>query len=118
MAEDATLADAIAEATAAFDAGNHAWGRFFVYVLRPYRDIPPAPDASLVRAALQEAALSVPQAADAAEARAFHDTLLTAHRELTAFIAGLPESLRTGDLLLAPDAFWEAIERLEPWSET
>lgn len=117
MVEDVTLEDAIAEAMAAFDAGNHAWGRFFVYVLRPYQGIPPAPDPAPVRAALQEAALSVPQAVDAAEARAFHDALFAAHRELVAFIARLPEPLRAGDLLLAPDAFREAVERLQPWSE-
>lgn len=108
------LQQAISEATAAFDAGNHAWGRFLLYVLRPYHGRPPAPDPSPVRIALQEAALAVPHTADAADLRAFLDALLIAHREVEAFIAHLPPDLRTGDVLVAPDAFAEAIAVLAP----
>ncbi len=112
-AEDA-LQEAVTEATAAFDAGNHAWGRFLLYVLRPYRGDPPAPDPSPVRAALQEAAVSVPHSTEAAELRAFLDALLAARRAVDAFIGRLPPDLRTGDVLLAPDAFAEAIGWLAP----
>ena len=115
MVRDDPLREDIEEAVAAFDAGNHAWGRFFVYVLRPYRGPLPAPDAAPVRAALQEAALAVPQATDLDEVRAFHAALLAIRRELTVFLALLPDPLRASDLLTAPDAFAEAIDLLDPW---
>lgn len=114
MTDDEPLREAIAEATAAFDAGNHAWGRYLLYVLRPYHGRPPAPDPAPVRVALQDAALSVPQRADAAEARAFAEALAVARRAVEAFIDGLPDTIRTGDVLVAPDAFTEALDALRP----
>lgn len=116
MTPDEALQAAIASAIAAFDSGNHAWGRFFAYVLRPYRGHPPAPTPAAVRAALQEAALSVPQAADAAAAYTFYAALVTARGELEAFIGGLPDPLHTADVLQAPQALAEAIGWLEPWA--
>jgi hypothetical protein len=110
------LVEAVAEAVAAFDAGNHAWGRYLLYVLRPYRGAAPAPDPGPVRAALREAALDVPHGPSLEEVRAFHDALLTVRGALAAFVATLPDALRTGDILLVPDAIAEAIAWLEPWA--
>jgi hypothetical protein len=110
------LGQAIAAAIEAFDAGNHAWGRYLHYVLRPYRaEHPDAPSPARVRAALREAALSVPHSRDPEELRAFFNALLVARRALRDFIAALPDPLRTADLLMAPDAFAEAMTYLEPW---
>lgn len=116
MNEDEALEQAIAAAIEAFDAGNHAWGRYLHYVLRPYRAAhPDAPSPARVRAAMQEAALSVPHSREREELRAFFNALLVARRALRDFIAALPGPLRTADLLMAPDAFAEAMTYLEPW---
>ena len=112
--EETALEQAIAEATSAFDAGNHAWGRFYLYVLRRYRGSLPAPDPAPVRTALQEAALAVPQTANAEEAWVFAEALAAALRELQAFIDALPDPLRAGDVLVAPGAFADALRALQP----
>lgn len=109
------LTDALAEATAAFDAGNHAWGRFYLYVLRRYQGEPPAPDAAPVRSALQEAALSVPQEATRAAACEFAAALAAVCGALAVFVDALPETLRTGDAVVAPESFEEALAALAPW---
>ncbi|MER3421186.1 MAG: hypothetical protein C4290_12000 [Chloroflexota bacterium] len=116
LGEHDPLGQAIAAAIEAFDAGNHAWGRYLHYVLRPYRsEHPEAPSPVRVRAALREAALSVPHSREREELRAFYNALLLARRALRDFIAALPDPLRTADLLMAPDAFAEAMTYLEPW---
>jgi hypothetical protein len=117
MTDQTSLPDAIAESTAAFDAANHAWGRYFLYVLRPYHGDPPAPDPSPVRSALQEAAISVPQSADIGEARAFADTLVAAYRAVESFVAALPDPLRTGDVLTVNEPLGEALAWLMPFVE-
>jgi hypothetical protein len=117
MPSDEALAEAIAVATEAFDAGNHAWGRFLLYVLRPYHGPPPAPDPAPLRAALQEAAISVPQHPTTGEARAFIDALLIAYREAQTLTERLPATIRTGDILTVPDSFAEAIRALASWAE-
>src|SRR5690349_5328812 len=115
MTADEALVEAIAAATEAFDAGNHAWGRFLLYVLRPYHGPPTAPDPAPLRAALQEAAISVPQHPTTSEARAFINALLIAYREAQTLTEHLPESIRTGDILTVPESFAEAIRALAPW---
>jgi len=116
MNGDEALNQAIAAAIEAFDAGNHAWGRYLHYVLRPYRaEHPEAPSPARVRAALREAALTVPHSREREELRAFFNALLVARRPLRHFIAVLPDASRTADLLKAPDAFAEAMTYLEPW---
>jgi hypothetical protein len=106
--------DTLREAIAAFDAGNHAWGRFHLYTFRRYHDNPPAPGPAAVRAALQEAVLSVPHSGDEQEIREFRVAVSAALRELEAFIALLPDPLRTSDVLQAPEALAEALELLQP----
>src|SRR5262245_34729870 len=117
MINETSLADAIAESTTAFDAANHAWGRYFLYVLRPYHGDPPAPDPAPVRAALQEAAISVPQTADINETRAFADALVAAYRAVESFVAALPEPLRIGDVLTVNEPLGEALAWLAPFVE-
>ena len=117
MTADAPLRDALVEATAAFDAGNHAWGRFFLYVLRPYRGDSPAPDPAPVRAALQQAVLLVPHSTDLEEVGAFAAAIVDTRRAVEAFTSTLPAPLRTGDVLLVPDALDEALEWLEPFAD-
>ena len=118
MTADDALRDALVEATAAFDASNHAWGRFFLYVLRPYRGGPPAPDPAPVRAAFQEAALLVPHSTDLEEVSAFAAAIVDTRRAVEAFTAALPAALRTGDVLLVPDALGEALEWLQPFQDS
>ena len=115
MNDNDALREAISEATASFDAGNHAWGRYLLYVLRRYRGDPPAPDPAAVRAALQDAVLSVPQQPDIEDIRTFYAAIQIALREVEQFVALLPDVIRTGDILLVPEAFIEAADRLEPW---
>ncbi len=115
MTPDGTLQSAIADAVSAFDEGNHAWGRFYLYTLRPYHGPDAAPDATPVRAALQEAALSVPAAPVVAEVRAFAVAIALAGQALEDFIDLLPPALRLPDVLDAPQAFAEAIAALQPW---
>lgn len=114
MQQDDRLNDAIAEATAAFDAGNHAWGRFWVYRLRGHPGGPPV-DAGALRAALQEAVLCVPQSPDVEQVAAFAAAIRVAKTEWETLIAQLPAELRDGDLLQAPDAFAEALGYLAPF---
>lgn len=105
------LSDPLREAIAAFDAGNHAWGRFYHYTLR--RAAGPAPDASDVRAALQEAVLAVPHDGHDHQVREFRTAIAAARLAIENFILDAPETLRTGDLLEAPEALTEALELLD-----
>lgn len=108
------MSDRLRAAIAAFDAGNHAWGRYYLYTLRRYRGTVAAPDASAVRAAFQDAVLAVPHEDHDHQVRAFRAAILTVLQALEAFIASAPEPLRTGDLLQAPDALAEALDLLVP----
>jgi hypothetical protein len=101
----------VREAIAAFDAGNHAWGRFYLYTAR--RAANAVPDPSPVRTALQDAVLAVPHEGHDHQVREFRAAIAAAHRVIEAFIIEAPESLRTGDLLQVPEAFAEALELLD-----
>ena len=102
----------IAEAVAAFDAGNHAFGRFVTYVVRPHgENVPRA--VQVVREALQEAALAVPHEATPAAASEFLIALRAARDVLARFLAAPPAGYRLEEALNAPEAFDEAIAVLE-----
>lgn len=115
MTRDLTLGEAIAEAIAAFDAGNHAWGRFYHYVVRRAPAGVGVPPVAPVRQALQEAALSVPRHGECEEARQFSAAIGLARQVVEVFVADLPSEQRTGDILLVAEAFREALDALEPW---
>ncbi len=106
------LPDDLVEAIAAFDAGNHAWGRFYLYILRPYRGDPPPPDPTAVRAAFQDAVLTVPESADPEAIHEFTTAIRIASALVDAYVDVLPQSLRAGDLLSVPEALAEALASL------
>ena len=101
----------LAEAVAAFDAANHAWGRFWHYTPHPRGDTLSA--WSAVRAAFQDAALDVPADVDADSLHAFYDALVAARRESEGLIAELPAEVRSGDILSVPETLGEAIALLD-----
>ena len=104
------LESAIAEATAAFDAANHAFGRFVTYVVRPRGGIPAS--VLTVREALQEAALSVPEEATTTAARDFLTALEDAAARLSALLASPPPGYALEEAQAAPGALEEAIDVL------
>ena len=106
------LEDAIAEATAAFDAANHAFGRFVTYAVRPHNEPVPA-EIQRVREALQEAAISVPQQPTLEETRVFLDTLRTAYVAVAQFLSDPPGRYAVEEARPTPDALDEAIQVLE-----
>ena len=109
---DDPLGEAVAEATAAFDAANHAFGRFVTYVVRP-RNQPVPPAIQRVREALQDAALSVPQTATLEAAIDFLTALRVARQRLDAFLAAPPAGYALEEARAAPEALEEAIQVLE-----
>ncbi|MGD9894903.1 MAG: hypothetical protein AB7R89_09435 [Dehalococcoidia bacterium] len=106
------LNDAITEATAAFDAANHAFGRFVTYAVRPHNQ-PIPPEVQRVREALQEAAICVPRQPTTDEARAFLDALRAAYDVAEQFLAEPPGRYAVEEVRPAPDALDEAIQVLE-----
>jgi hypothetical protein len=110
--DNVTLDTAIAEAIAAFDAANHAFGRFVTYVVRQRSKAIP-PSVRVVREALQEAAMSVPQEASAEAAAEFLGALRLAGERLAAFLAGPPAGYALEEAMQAPGALEEAIAVLE-----
>lgn len=106
---------AIAEAVALFDAGNHAWGRFYQYLYLRHPGHPPAPDAAPVREALREAAISVPQTDAAAELQTFASAVAGVYEAITTFLAIAPPSLRVGEVLTTPDSLRECLRLLMPY---
>jgi hypothetical protein len=103
--------DHIREAIAAFDAGNHAWGRFYLYTLHRYTGA--VPDVAGVRTALQDAVLAVPHEGHDHQVREFRTAIAATLRAIEIFIADAPEPLRTGDLLQAPEALAEELDLLQ-----
>lgn len=103
---------AIAEATAAFDAANHAFGRFVTYAVRPHNEAVP-PEVQAVRESLQEAAISVPQEATDAAAREFLGALRDAYVAVEQFLADPPGRYVLEEARPTPDALDEAIQALE-----
>lgn len=104
-------AAALLEAIAAFDAGNHAWGRYRHFVLSA------APEASgvstsAVREALGEAAICVPDAQTDGPGPLLA-AIRSAAAALGAYRAALPAGVPLTELDLALDDFDEAIALLE-----
>ncbi|HLZ68922.1 MAG TPA: hypothetical protein VKV26_03330 [Dehalococcoidia bacterium] len=101
----------LAEAIAAFDAGNHAWGRFRHFVL-PTAPAALAVSTASVREALSEAAICVPDTRPGE-----HQALLAALRQtrerLDAYAAALPAAVPRTELDQAAEDFGEAIALLE-----
>jgi hypothetical protein len=106
------LEDAIAEATAAFDAANHAFGRFVTYAVRPHNEPVPS-EIQRVREALQEAAISVPQQPTVDEARVFLDALRVSYAAVERFLSDPPSRYAIEEAQPTPDALDEAIQVLE-----
>jgi hypothetical protein len=106
------LEDAIAEAVAAFDAANHAFGRFVTYAVRPHNEPVPA-EIQHVREALQEAAISVPQQPTVDEARIFLDALRAAYLAVDRFLAEPPSRYAVEEARPTPEALAEAMQVLE-----
>ena len=105
------LDEAITEAVAAFDAANHAFGRFVTYAVRARGEVPPRIRA--VRELLQEAALAVPQEASRPAAAEFLIALRAARHGLREFLASPPSGYPLEEALPAPGALEEGIEVLE-----
>ena len=103
---------AIAEATAAFDAANHAFGRFVTYAIRPHNEVVPA-EVQTVREALQEAAISVPQEVTATAAREFLSALRNAYVAVERFLGAPPGRYALEEARPTPEALDEAIQVLE-----
>lgn len=101
---------AIAEATAAFDAANHAFGRFVTYVVRRQSQTVPEP-VQFVREALQDAALAVPQETTVEATREFLSTLLLAEARLAVFFQ-TPPNYALEEARPATEALAEAIDAL------
>jgi len=99
---------AIVEAIAAFDAGNHAFGRFVTYEVRRRGSTIP-PSVQTVRERLQEAALSVPQTGSIDEAIEFLAILLDANAAMRSFLAAPPAGYALEEALGAPEALDEAV---------
>ena len=106
-----SLDEAVAEAVAAFDAANHAVGRFVTYVVRPRGEIPARLHG--VRELLQEAALAVPQETTRSAAAEFLVALRAARHGIADFLASPPSGYPLGEMLPAPDDLDEGIEVLE-----
>jgi hypothetical protein len=105
------LESALAEAVAAFDAGNHAFGRFVTYAVRPHGAVPPAVQA--VREQLQEAALAVPEVQSLGAARDFLAAVRNALDAVEAFLADPPMGYALEEARGAPEALQEAAAILE-----
>jgi hypothetical protein len=109
--EGTDLDTVIAEAVAAFDAANHAFGRFVTYVVRPHGEAVPR-SVQVVREGLQDAALSVPQTPTVEAAGEFLAALRVAKELLDAFLAAPPAGYALEEAKAAPGALEEAIEVL------
>lgn len=101
----------LAEMVAAFDAGNHAWGRFRHFVL------PAEPGAAGIstrplRDALREAAICVPDA-QAGDYPPLLAALRLTQAQLAQYVRALPAAVPRVELDQAAEAFAEAIELLE-----
>lgn len=106
----AAMAGAVAEAVAAFDAGNHAFGRYRHFVLSAHPEAL-AVSATKARAALQEAAISVVDA-NAGDAAALRIALHTARDEVARYRQALPQGVPVAELDEAIEDLDEALALL------
>ncbi len=109
--QPAPSGEALAEAVAAFDAGNHAWGRYRHFVL-PAEPGAAGVSTQPVRDALREAAICVPDA-QAGDYLPLLAALRRTRVQLDAYLHALPPAVPRVELDLAAEAFAEAIELLE-----
>lgn len=110
--EPVARSGALAEAVAAFDAANHAVGRYTQYVVRPTgRPLPPL--LSPLRHALQEAAILVVEMESEDTLPTFYAALLQAHEYLTALLRSPADGFTREELAAAAEALREAIDQLE-----
>jgi hypothetical protein len=109
--ESAPLQEPIADAVAAFDAANLAWGQFYrqIWIERAEGD---RRRADPVREALGEAALRVAAERGRDEIEQFAAALLTAHDRMLAFLEENLSANEAGAMREIPQALWEARERL------
>jgi hypothetical protein len=105
------LEAAIAEAVAAFDAGNHAFGRFVTYAVRPQGEAIPA-SVQAVREYFQDAALAVPESPSAEAAQAFLAALRRALAVVEEFLTRPPAGYALEEAVAAPGPLREAIDVL------
>lgn len=112
---DAALQAAIADAVAAFDEANLAWGQFYTgsWVKRSLAE---RAQAQPVREALGEAALSVPQRAERDDALAFAAAVREARLRLRAFLGELPSLPEAASLQAVVDTLQAALDTLQPYA--
>ena len=103
--------DTIEEAILAFDDGNHAWGRYRLFVLGTTPEAM-AVSTDAVRDALQEAAISVSDARGG-DVGPFLTAARAAFAALVEYRRALPEGLRLSELNEATDALEETAAVLE-----
>jgi hypothetical protein len=101
----------IEDAILAFDAGNHAWGRYRHFVLSAL-PVPPPFSAEPVRAALQEAAISVLEA-QAGDSEPFLAGLHAAYEGMVHYRRALPAGIQLTEIDEAIGDLEEAIALLE-----
>lgn len=103
--------DALDEAVLAFDAGNHAWGRFRHFVLgeTPAAQGVPADD---VRDALGEAAIRAAEVRETGPAPLL-DAVRSTRAALRVYRGALPAETPLSEVDQAIDAFEEAVLLLE-----
>ena len=112
-AEDERAA-AVADAVAAFDAANLAWGQFYQNTWRLRREAERAP-AQAVREALGEAAIRVPDLSTAGGLQGFVTALDEAHAQLDAFVSTVDPALVQGDVRDLGTLLDEAAGYLRPY---
>ncbi len=112
MSEQPRLSvELLADAIAAFDAGNHAWGRYRHFVLGATPAALAVSTAPL-REALSEAAICVPDA-QTGDSAALLAAIRAACDRLDAYRAALPAEVPRTELDAAAEDFAEAIALLE-----
>jgi hypothetical protein len=102
-------AERYAEAIAAFDAANLAWGRFRVETL-PRFPAAQLPAVEALRDALGEAALDIAELLAGDDPSPLHATLTEALRLLSGYRAALPANVPRDDLDAAHDLLDEAAQ--------
>lgn len=114
--QPAPAAEQLAEAVVAFDAGNHAWGRYRHFVL-PGEPIAAPISTQPLRDALREAAICVPDA-QAGDYLPLLAALHSTQVQLSAYVHALPPAVPRVELDQAAEAFAEAIDLLEALGRT
>jgi len=109
-------ATAVADAIAAFDAANLAWGQFYQHAWRLRSEAERAL-AQPLREAMGEAALSVPDPPSPEALRDFVQALDVAHVQLQQFVDAVDPALVPGDVRDLGPLLDEAAGYLRPYME-